>query len=124
MSTSAVELEVIDLGVAAALSAFARSLDDVGEAWEQVGTGAREAAVPFVPVASGALVDSLTSAAGPQGVEVSSDLPYAGVIDQGWPARNIAGSYFMDEAEQSLESSADVEIADVIHHTIDRLGLS
>lgn len=116
----------VDVDAARPRAAFAslrRRLRNLRQAWAQVGADMEDAAVPFVPVESGRLVDSLTVTAGPDGVEVGSDLIYAGVQDRGWPAHNIEGFHFMDHAEEAGRDHAADLLAPEIQTLIDRVGL-
>lgn len=123
MTTAAVE--VIDRGVSRALAELSRRLDDLEVAWERIGGQVLDTIVPGVPVESGALVDDLKAEAGPEGLRivVGEGVPYAGVINYGWPARNIDGARFMDRAEPSLEEAAPDQLAQEIQDAIDALGL-
>lgn len=123
MSTAAVE--VADKGVSRALSALRSDLDDLEGGWTRVGDSAVEAVSPFVPVESGALVDDLKAEAEPLGLRVviGEGVPYAGVINFGWPARNIDAVRFMDKAPQVIEQVAPDELAQEIQGAIDALGL-
>lgn len=114
----------VDAGrVLSAFKSLRRYLAYLPDAWEQVGARTVEAASPFVPVESGALVDSLKADAGPAGVEVGSGLIYAGVQDRGWPGHNIAGHHFTDRAAEALPGAAVAELAPAMQNVIDRVGL-
>lgn len=92
-------------------------------AWERVGAEMDEAATPYVPVKSGALVDNVRAQAGLDSVELTADLIYAGVQDRGWPAHNIAGHHFMDKAADVAPDVADRELSQGIQALIDSVGL-
>jgi hypothetical protein len=73
---------------------------------------------PLVPVGSGKLANSVgvvasqTSAAVKAGT--AARVPYAGVINFGWPARGIEGKHFLEKGvaakEQQIREKYDVEI--------------
>lgn len=123
MSTAAVE--VIDRGVSRALAALRSDLDDLEAGWARVGDLAVAAVSPFVPVESGALVDDLRAEVEPLGIRVvaGEGVPYAGVINFGWPARNIDAAAFMEKAGPAIEQEAPDELAQEIQGAIDALGL-
>lgn len=109
--------------VRAAFSSLRRRLANLRNAWAQVGSRMESAAVPFVPVESGRLVDSLRVDAVRDGVSLSSDLIYAAVQDRGWPAHNIEGHHFSDRAEEAAESDAVDLLSPEIQTLINRVGL-
>ena len=121
--TDALRIDVDAGRVRSAFASLRRKLADMRAAWQQVGARMDQAATPFVPVETGALVDSLKAQAGPTGVEYGSDLIYAPVQDRGWPGHNIAGHHFMDRAEDATGGAAIAELAPAMQDTIDRLGL-
>lgn len=121
--TDALRIDVHAGRVRSAFASLRRKLANMRAAWEQVGARMDQAATPFVPVETGALVDSLKAQAGPAGVDYGSDLIYAPVQDRGWPGHNIAGHHFMDRAEDAAGGAAIAELAPAMQDTIDRLGL-
>lgn len=123
MTGSAVE--VVDRGVSRALVELRRRLDDLEATWEQIGGRVVEVVSPFVPVESGALVDDLKAEPVDGGIRVvvGEGVPYAGVINYGWDARNIEAAGFMDKAGPALEQIAPEELAQEIQGAIDALGL-
>lgn len=121
--TQALRINVDAGRVRSAFASLRRRLADMRGAWQQVGAELHDAAVPFVPIESGRLVDSLTVDAHPAGVELESTLIYAGVQDRGWPAHNIAGHHFMDKAEDAAPAAAVDELSSEIQRLIDAVGL-
>jgi len=120
-----IAVEVVDAGVARAFGALRRGLVAAQRAaWATVGAEALEDTIPLVPVESARLAGSLVSAPGATGVEISSDVVYAGVQNFGWPARNIAGHHFMDRAEGVIEDQAPVELENELQSLIRRVGLN
>jgi hypothetical protein len=95
-----------------ALRRMSDRLDDMegthASAGEKIATVARA----IVPRVSGALADSIEVATTPEGsaVVAGSDLvPYAGVVNYGWPERNIDAQPYLDEAQATAqEDSIDV----------------
>lgn len=110
--------------VRAAFGSLRRRLADISSGWQRVGARMEAAAEPLVPVETGRLVDSLKAQAKPGGVELASDVVYAGVQDRGWPGHGIAGHHFMQAAEDAARGRAVVEeLAPEIQNVIDRVGL-
>lgn len=76
---------------------------------------ARDRARQLVPRRSGALSDSIRVESLPTGAELvagSSSVPYAGVIEYGWPARHIAAQPYMrptvtDDGRELVEPYTD-----------------
>lgn len=121
------QLVSVDVDAAPVRAAFAslrvRLATRLTRAWALIGARMDSAALPFVPVEVGRLVDSLKTTAGPMGVEWSSDLVYAGVQDAGWPGHNIEGHHFSDRAEDALRSGAVDVLAPAVQREIDAVGL-
>lgn len=114
----------VDAGrVRSAFASLRRNLANLRDAWQQAGARVDETTTPFVPVETGALVDSLTVEAEGDGFAYGSDLVYAGVQDRGWPGHNIAGHHFMDRAADAAGGAAVEELAPAIQNLIDRVGL-
>lgn len=118
-----VEVDVDAAPVRAAFASLRRRLRDLRAGWAQVGARMEQAALPLVPIESGALVDSLRADPGPDGVEYGSDLIYAGVQDRGWPAHGIEGHHFTDAAEDAARTGAVDLLSPAIQQQIDRVGL-
>ena len=122
-----VELEVVDRGVAVAIERLRAGLDDFEPGWERTGQRMVAAARPLVPVLTGRLVGDLRASA--TGAEVvvevgGPSVPYAGVINFGWPGRNISAARFMEAAENEGDRVVADEIADAITSLIRRVGLN
>lgn len=117
----------VDVDAAPVRAAFAslrvRLQTRLTRAWALLGGRMESAALPVVPVESGALVDSLRATAGPMGVMFGSGLVYAGVQDRGWPAHGIEGHHFMARAEDAAESQAVDLLAPAIQAQINAVGL-
>lgn len=109
--------------VRAAFGSLRVRLANLAGAWRQVGGRMLEATVPFVPVETGRLVDSLKASPGPAGVEVGSDLIYAGVQNYGWPGHGIGGHHFIEHAETEAPEAALEELAPAMQAVINRVGL-
>lgn len=119
-------VEVDDRGVGLALAAVRLGLDRLEPAWQAAGGRILEETSPFVPVLTGTLVDSLAVVITDDGVEVrptGAGEDYAGVIDQGWPARNIAGAHFTEAGADASESAVVDELTTAIDSLIARVGL-
>lgn len=120
---SSIRIRVETARVRYALGSLRRRLENLAEAWKQVGVRVERAARPFVPVLTGQLVDSLKVEVGAAGIRYGSDLIYAAVQDRGWPGHNIAGHHFMDRAAEELPGAAIAELEPYVQNVIDRLGL-
>lgn len=121
--TGALTIDVDAAPVRAAFASLRRRFADLSSAWGQVGGEMLDAAVPYVPVASGALVDSLTVEAGAAGVDITSGLIYEPVQDFGWPGHNIAGHHFSDRAADAVDGAVLTELAPAMQREIDLVGL-
>jgi hypothetical protein len=109
-----------------ALRRMADRLDDMegthASAGEKIATVARA----IVPRVSGALAETIAVEPTQDGSSViaGSDLvPYAGVINYGWPDRNIDPQPYLDEAQELAEDQAiDVyrERVEDLVRTLDR----
>lgn len=82
--------------LASTARAAARRLADLERTNRQAAGAVRAAASP--PRLTGALAASLTVSATATTGEVASSLPYAGVIEHGWPRHGIAASGFLASA--------------------------
>lgn len=109
--------------VARGLDTVAAQLGDLQTPLEQLGEAMTDAAEPLTPVASGALVDSLTASAGADGLTFGSDLVYAGVQSYGWPGRGIEASGFAQAAEALAEDEGAGIIEDHLTELARRVGL-
>jgi hypothetical protein len=92
-----------------ALRRMSDRLDDMegthASAGEKIATVARA----IVPRVSGALADTIAVETTPEGSAVvagSDAVPYAGVINYGWPARDIDAQPYLDEAVGTAGSDA------------------
>jgi len=73
---------------------------------------------PLVPVKSGRLANSVGVVASQTSAAVKAGsaarVPYAGVINFGWPAHNIEGAHFLEKGvaarEREIREKYDVEI--------------
>jgi phage gpG-like protein len=92
----------------AGLARFAASLDDLDAAELAAGRVVQQRASGLAPVRTGALARSITVATG-DGVTVGSGLPYAGVQEVGWAARNIQAQPFLRPA--LADSTTEVQAA-------------
>ena len=110
--------------VARGLGTLAGRLADLSPAFRDLGTRMVDTAVPVTPVASGALVRSLTAVEGPQGGGIRSTLPYAGVQSYGWPARNITAHGFIQAAGELADREGPDALEDLLTTTARRAGLT
>jgi hypothetical protein len=109
-----------------ALRRMSDRLDDMegthASAGEKIATVARA----IVPRVSGALADSIEVETTPEGSAVVAGsflVPYAGVINSGWPARNIDAQPYLDEAAELAGGDAAAVYVDRVEdlvRTLDR----
>lgn len=78
--------------------------DDMAPAHLEVATQIIPAATALVPVLTGALGGSLRAETSRTRAWVTSDLPYAGVQEWGWPDHNIDGSHFLVDGARNAET--------------------
>lgn len=121
-----VRLEVDDRAVRAALAQLSDGLDDLEPGWSRVADRMRAAARPRTPVKSGRLLGDVAAIVRGDGVDFTAGgpgVPYAGVINFGWPARNIRPAGFMEAAEQAAEDGAAGDLSAAVTSLIRRVGL-
>lgn len=104
--------------VVAAFATLRRRVGDMSAPWEQVGMEAVDAALPFVPVWTGALADTLRAAGGRDGVDVSAG---GGAVD--YARLQNARHHFMDRAADAVADDAPRELEDEIRSLIRLVGL-
>ncbi|SRR5690625_2226519 len=93
---------------------------DLHQAWGQIGAAIAHTAHGGVPWATGTLAGSIRAGKAKTKAIVRAGgarVPYAGVINYGWPGHNIEAQPFLTDA---LEAERDPALA-TIDHEIDRI---
>ena len=114
--------------VEAALRKMRLKPRDLAAAWDRIGAAIKVTAVPLAPVGvTGRLVKSIRQGKAKTQAIVragSKPVPYAGVINYGWPARNITPVHFLNDALEANRSRAVDEVHDEINTIARRAGLN
>lgn len=109
------------------LKAMGVEVDDLKTAFSKIAArGAAEAAAA-APAASGRLRTTIRGNRAKSKAVVAAgraSVPYAGPINYGWPARNIAATGFMQTADQRMRPIALDLLEQEINHTIRKRGLT
>lgn len=95
------------------LEAMGVSVDDLKGAFGKIAARGAEIAAGFAPVLTGALSGSIRGNKAKNRALVvagKGSTPYAGAINYGWGARNIAPSHFMQRADTELKPYAETEL--------------
>ena len=112
-------------GVVRGLRAMGAEVEDPAGLTKLAEDGARltEAEVPRL---TGRLAGDVRSerTKGRAAVVVGSSLPYAGVINWGWPKRNIAAAGYVRRVDQQLEPLSLRRLEEDINRAINREGLA
>lgn len=100
---------------------------DLAAAWARIGKAIWATAVPLTPVGvSGRLVKSVRQGKAKSFAVVragSKSVPYAGVQNYGWDARNIRPVYFLNDALEANRDTAVREVHTEIETIARRVGL-
>ena len=116
-------------GLNAAVKALAEiglDLDDIKDAFSEIAAEGARLAGSFAPVRTGALAGSVRGNRAKSKAVVMAGrarVPYAGAINYGWPARGIAGSSFMQRADEAMRPKALAELDAAINRKIRERGL-
>lgn len=121
MATKGVSVKGDDK-VVRALRDVADEVEDL-DAFERIADDLARAAARHAPKRTGRLAGSLRGDRSKSKAIVRSTLVYAGPINYGWPARNIAPSGFMQKADQEIQPRAVRELENEINDVIRRKGL-
>lgn len=109
------------------LQTLGLELDDLKDAFGEIARQGAEYASSFAPRRSGALAASIRPNRAKNKAVVSAGrarVPYAGAINYGWPARNIAASSFMQKADERMQPVALEELDRQIDQAIRKRGLN
>lgn len=107
-----------------ALEDVAHDLDDPRVAMSAISVEMSRLAAQLAPRLSGTLAGSIHPTPSRRTAAASTSLVYAGPINGGWPARNIAPSLFMERAQAASEPVAVKHLEQQIDVSIRREGLA
>jgi hypothetical protein len=111
------------------LSSVTRGLQALGsdvqdlDAFATLAAQAAQAASSAVDSESGTLAGGIRGERTKNRAGVTASVEYAGPINYGWPARNIEGQGFMQEADAVIEPRSVEIIEDEINRKIRQKGL-
>lgn len=109
-----------------ALQELGVELDDIKEVFAEIAKDGAEVASSFAPVKSGALSDTIRGNRAKNKAVVTAGrarVPYAGAINYGWPARNIAPALFLQKADEEMSDRAPKMLEDGIARLIEERDL-
>jgi hypothetical protein len=104
-----------------ALQELGVELDDIKEVFAEIAKDGAELASSFAPVKSGALSGTARGNRAKNKAVVTvgrARVPYAGAINYGWPARNIAPALFLQKADEEMADRAPKMLEDGIARLI------
>lgn len=110
-----------------ALQELGVELDDIKDVFAKIAEEGAELASSFVPVKSGALQDTIRGNRAKNKAVVTAGRArtlYAGAINYGWPAHNIAPAMFLQKADEALEPKAEQMLIDGLDQLITEKGLA
>lgn len=113
--------------VVRALKDLGLDVDDLKDAFGAIAKEAAERAARHAPKVSGRLAGGIRgNRAQSKAVVIAgrSSIPYAGPINYGWPARNIAANPFMQRADAEMQPRSVELLEDGVNTAIRRRGLS
>ena len=112
--------------VVRALKALGLDVDDLKGAFGEIASEGAQAAARHAPKRSGRLAGDIRGNRAQSKAVVTAGrarIPYAGPINYGWPARNIAASGFMQKADEEMQPKAVQRLEDEINKQIRAKGL-
>lgn len=92
-----------------ALQELGVELDDIKDVFAEIAKDGAEVASSFAPVKSGALQDTIRGNRAKNKAVITAGrarVAYAGAINYGWPARNIAPAMFLQKADEVMADRA------------------
>ena len=113
--------------VVRALKDIGLDVDDLKDAFSAIAKEAAERASSHASKRSGRLAGDIRGNRAQSKATVTagrSSVPYAGAINYGWPARNIAANPFMQKADEEMQDRSIDLLEDGINHAIRKRGLS
>lgn len=109
--------------VVRALVSLGAEIEHPATALAVLATAGAAALRHHAPRKSGRLGDNTTTEVTRGRAAVSTTVPYAGVINNGWPRRNIAPARYREAADQELEPLTARILDAEIHRQIAQRGL-
>lgn len=113
--------------VVRALQGLGLEVDDLKAAFSKIADEGARVASGFVRSRTGRLAGDVRGNRAKSKAVVTAgraSVPYAGPINYGWPARNIAPQAFMQKADEQMQPKALRLLEDEINSQIRRKGLS
>ena len=110
-----------------ALKALGLDVDDLKDAFSAISREAADRAAKHAPRRSGRLAASIRGNRAQSKAVVlagSARVPYARVINYGWPSRGIAARSFMQRADADMQDRAIDMLEEGIDQAIKRRGLA
>jgi hypothetical protein len=108
------------------LQALGVEVADLKGAFGAIAAEGATEAKGFVPVLTGTLSASIRGNKAKNKAVVTAGrarVPYAGAINYGWPARNIPGDGFMQDADQVMQPKAEARLDEELTKVIRERGL-
>lgn len=108
------------------LRALGLETEDLKAAFAKIAERGAQLAAQLAPRRTGRLAADIRGNRATSKAVVTAgrrSVPYAGPINYGWPARNIAPSLFLQRTDQTLAPSAVQLLEDEINHQIRIRGL-
>jgi hypothetical protein len=102
------------------------SIEDMRSAFAAVAALGAASAASFAPKRTGTLASNIRGSQSASKAVVRSGgalVPYAGPINYSWPARNIAGAFFMQKADQVWQPYAMQRLKQELDKKIREEGL-
>lgn len=112
--------------VVRALLELGLEVDDLKAAFSAIAAEGARRAAGFAPRRTGRLAADIRGNRAKSKAVVTAgraSVPYAGPINYGWPARNIAPAGFMQKADEAMQPFALKQLEDEINRQITRRGL-
>ena len=108
------------------LTAMGLEVEDLKDAFAPIAAQGAQVAAGFAPRRTGRLAGDIRGNRAKSKAVVTAgraSVPYAGVVNYGWPKRNIAASGFMQKADQVMQPRALQMLEAEIDKAIRRKGL-
>jgi hypothetical protein len=102
-------------------------VSDLSGAFRAIAARYSRLARGFAPAITGKLKGSIRAKSGPLYASVragNKDVPYAAVINYGWPKHNIEAQHFLQRADTAIRPVLRAEIDKAIKEIIIRKGLA
>lgn len=109
------------------LQALGVEVDDLKSAFSEVAQEGAELASQYAPRKSGRLASDVRGNRAKSKAVITAgraSVPYAGPINYGWPARNIAPAGFMQRADQDMQPRAIQRLEQAINNAIRARGMT